>query len=495
MNSSPATSIPDFRTDLYINGAFVPAENDERFTTTNPATGQQLAEVASGTATDIDRAVISGRTAFESGSWSRAAPAHRKTVLARLADLVETNADELALTDALDGGKLLSETSTIDVPGAAAFLRWYAEAADKLYGEVAPTADDSFAYVTAEPLGVVGAVIPWNYPLEMAIWKLGPALTTGNSVVLKPASETPLSVLRLGELATEAGLPDGVLNVVPGGGRTAGKALGLHSDVDVIAFTGSTEVGKRFLAYSSESNMKQIWLEAGGKSANVVFDDVEDLDAAADMAAQGIFFQSGQVCSANSRLVVHENIAEKFTAKVIERAAALRAGDTLDDKTTLPPLISRGARDSIQQMIERFAQDPKSGEQWIGEECIQDADPEGAFMAPVIFKGAAPEAEVCQQEIFGPVLTITTFSTEDEAVQIANSTRYALAASVWTDDLRRAHRMSRKLRAGTVSVNTVDALDVTVPFGGSKESGFGNDLSLHALEKFTTLKTTWIADL
>lgn len=487
--------IPDFRTDLYIDGAFVPAADGERFSTVNPATGQVLAEVASGGAEDIDRAVRSGRRIFEAGDWSAAAPAHRKVVLSRLADLIEENAEELALTDALDGGKLLSGTSTIDVPGSAAMLRWYAEAADKLYGEVAPTPGDSFAYITAEPLGVVGAVIPWNYPLEMAIWKLGPALTTGNSVVVKPATETPLSALRLAELATEAGLPAGVLNVVPGRGSTAGQALGLHPDVDCITFTGSTEVAKKFLGYSSESNMKQVWLEAGGKSANVIFDDVKDLDAAADLAAQGIFFQAGQVCSANSRLLVQEGIAEEFTQKVIERASKLRAGDTVDESTSLPPIISRGARDNILTMLERFAEDPKSGQKWVGQECVKDADPEGAFMPPVIFQGASPGAEVSQEEIFGPVLAVTTFKDEQEAVEIANSTRYALAASVWTDDLRRAHRVSKRLRAGTVSVNTVDALDVTVPFGGSKESGFGNDLSLHALEKFTTLKTTWIADL
>lgn len=493
--SDPNTKTPQFRTDLYIDAEFVPAASGDRFTTVNPATGEVLAEVASSGPEDIDRAVRSGRQAFEAGVWSQKPPAERKAVLSRLADLIEENAEELALTDALDGGKLLSGTSTIDIPGSAAILRWYAEAVDKLYGEVAPTPNDSFAYITAEPLGVVGAVIPWNYPLEMGIWKLGPALAAGNSVVLKPATETPLSVLRLGELATEAGLPKGVLNVVPGRGSTAGKALGLHPDVDAIAFTGSTEVGKLFLAYSSESNMKQVWLEAGGKSANVVFEDVEDLDAAADMAAQGIFFQAGQVCSANSRLLVQESIAEEFTNKVIERASALRAGDTRDENSTLPPIISRSARDSILEMLEHFAQDPKSGEQWVGQECLKGTNPDGAFMAPVIFKGAEPEAEVSQKEIFGPVLTVTTFTDEEDAARIANSTRYALAASVWTDDLRRAHRMSRKLRAGTVSVNTVDALDVTVPFGGSKESGFGNDLSLHAMEKFTTLKTTWIADL
>lgn len=486
---------PEFRTDLYIDGAFVPATDGERFSTVNPATGEVLAEVAGGTAEDIDRAVRSGRRAFASGAWSKKAPAERKAVLVRLADLIEENAEELALTDALDGGKLLSGTSTIDIPGSAAILRWYAEAIDKLYGEIAPTAESSFASITAEPVGVVGAVIPWNYPLEMAIWKLGPALAAGNSVVLKPAEESPLSALRLGELATEAGLPAGALNVVSGLGEVAGKALGLHPDVDVIAFTGSTEVGKYFLGYAAESNMKQVWLECGGKSANVVFDDVEDLDAAADMAAQGIFFQAGQVCSANSRLLVHERIAEVFVDKVIDRARALRAGSTLDLHATLPPVITAGAKERIEKMLDDFLGETPEEDIWVGAACVEGAPEGGAFVAPTIVKNVSQDSALANTEIFGPVLSVTTFSSEEEAVQLANATPYALAASVWTDSLRRAHRMSRRLKAGTVSVNTVDALDVTVPFGGSKLSGFGRDLSLHALGKFTTLKTTWIADL
>lgn len=495
-SSVPTTTYPlEFRTNLYIGGEFTPAFNGETFTTVDPATGEVLASVARGREADIELAVRSARQAFEEGAWSQAAPAERKAVLLKLADIIETHQEELAYTDARDGGKLLTGTQSIDVPGSAAILRWYAEAADKLYGEVAPTPGDSLATVTAEAVGVVGAVIPWNYPLEMAIWKLGPALAVGNSVVLKPAEESPLSSLRLAELATQAGLPSGVLNVVPGMGEEAGRALGLHPDVDVIAFTGSTEVGKYFLSYSAESNMKQVWLECGGKSANVVFDDVEDLDAAADMAAEGIFFQAGQVCSANSRLLVHERIAEVFIAKVIERAAKLRAGSTLDEQTTLPPVITSSAKKRIENTLDDFLSDVPDEDIWMGEECVENAPAGGSFVAPVIVKNVSQNSALANTEIFGPVLSVTTFSSEEEAVQLANATHYALAASVWTDSLRRAHRMSKQLKAGTVSVNTVDALDVTVPFGGSKQSGFGRDLSLHALEKFTTLKTTWIADL
>ena len=328
------------RSDAFVDGSFVPAADGDRFPSVNPATGEVLAKVAACGAGDVDRAVAAARRAFADGRWAGRSPGERKAVLLRLAELVREHADELALLDSLDAGKLIADTSTVDVPGSAAILQWYAEAVDKVYGEIAPTGAGDLALVSREPLGVVGAVVPWNYPLETAVWKLAPALAAGNSVVLKPAEESPLSVLRLAELAAEAGLPDGVLNVVPGTGPVAGQALGRHPDVDAIAFTGSTAVGKLVQVYAGESNMKQVWLECGGKSANVVLPDAADLDAVADGVVFGIFGNSGQVCSANSRLVVHRSVADELLARVLERTADLRPGDPLDPATRMAPLVA-----------------------------------------------------------------------------------------------------------------------------------------------------------
>lgn len=477
------------RHQLFIDGAWKEASSGETFETISPRDGRVLAHVAQGTEADVDAAVRSARAAFEAGVWSRQAPAARKAVLLRLAELINANANELALLDSLDGGKLVAETTTVDVPGSAAIFQWYAEAVDKLYGEVAPVGNQALATITREPLGVIGAVIPWNYPLEMAVWKLAPALAAGNSVVLKPAEESPLSALRLAELAVEAGLPAGVLNVVTGFGAEAGKAIGLHPDIDAIAFTGSTEVGKLFLRYAGESNMKQVWLEAGGKSANLVFNDVEDLDSAADMAAFGFLACSGQVCSANSRLLVHRSIHDQFVAKVIERAQAKVVGDPLASTSTMGPLVSGKQLDRVQEYVGLGKAEATlaSG----GSRLLTESG--GFYQEPTVFTDVTPTARIWTEEIFGPVLAVASFDTEEEAIRLANAGPYGLAASVWTDNLRRAHRVAARLNAGTVSVNTVDALDVTVPFGGVKQSGYGRDLSLHALDKFTSLKTTWIA--
>ncbi|MET4637273.1 aldehyde dehydrogenase [Mycetocola sp. 2940] len=478
------------RTQLFIDGSSVAAADGEAFETINPSTGLVLASVARGKSEDVDRAVRAARRAFDAGSWSRAAPTHRKTVLLRLADLIRTHADELSLLDTLDGGKLISDTSTIDIPGSAGILQWYAEAIDKLYGEVAPTGPGDLAIVTREALGVVGAVVPWNYPLEMAIWKLAPALAAGNSVVLKPAEESPLSALRLAELAAEAGLPDGVLNVVSGLGPEAGRAIGEHPDVDSVVFTGSTAVGKMFLGYAATSNMKQVWLECGGKSSNLVFDDVEDLDAAADKAIAGIFSCAGQVCSANSRLLVQSGIADEFLQRVADRAAGIRVGDPLDPASEMGPIVSSAQLDRVLGYIATGNSEATltSGGQRL------HAETGGYFVQPTVFSGVAPGSTLAREEVFGPLLAVSTFDTEADAIAMANATEYGLAASVFTDNIRRAHRVSRALHAGTVSVNTVDALDVTTPFGGVKQSGYGRDLSLHALDKFTSLKTTWFAN-
>ena len=476
-----------FRDQLWIDGKPVPAADGRRFPSVNPANGRILAEVARGAAADIDRAVSAARRAFDDGRWSRRAPADRKEVLLRLAALIRQNVVELALLDSLDMGKLVTDAVTIDAPGSAHFFQWHAEAIDKLYDEIAPTGPGDLAMIRRVPLGVIGAVVPWNFPLDMATWKLAPALAAGNSVVLKPAEQSPLSALRLAELAAEAGLPDGVLNVVPGFGEEAGMALGLHPDVDALAFTGSTAVGKLFQRYAGDSNMKQVWLETGGKSPNLIFPDA-DLDAAADKAAFGIFFNQGEVCSANSRMLVHESIADEMAAHMVARAAAYQPGDPLDPASRMGPLVTRGHADTVMGFIDAGRQEAQllCG----GERLTLDGS--DAYVQPTVFLGAAPSARIVRKEIFGPVLSIQTFRTEEEAIALANDTPYGLAASLWTRDLNRALRLSDRLVAGTVSVNTVDALSAMTPFGGLKQSGYGRDLSLHSFDKYTALKTVWV---
>ncbi|WP_375698926.1 aldehyde dehydrogenase [Pseudophaeobacter sp. TrK17] len=478
----------NIRRQAFIDGKFTDAISGKTFESVNPADGAVLASVAECDAADVDLAVAAGRRAFDDGRWSRMAPGDRKAVLLKLADLIRANLEEMALLDCLDMGKPITDAMTVDAPGSAHFFQWYAEAIDKIYDEVAPTGPGDLALVRRVPLGVVGAVVPWNFPLDMATWKSAAALAAGNSVVLKPAEQSPLSALRLAELAAEAGVPDGVFNVVPGFGATAGRALGLHMDVDCLAFTGSTATGKRFMEYSGQSNLKQVWPETGGKSPNLVFADCEDLEAAADMAAFGIFFNQGEVCSANSRLYVERSIKDALVEKLIARAEGMQPGDPLGPATKMGAIVDEKQTQGIMRFVEAGKQ---TADLVTGGARVQ-VNGRGCFVQPTIFSDVSHDDALARDEIFGPVLSVIPFDTEDEAVTMANDSIYGLAASVWTDNLSRACRVSDRLHVGTVSVNTVDALSAQTPFGGMKQSGFGRDLSLHSLDKYSALKTTWI---
>ena len=479
-----------FNGQAWINGEYTDAASGETFDCISPIDGRTLTTVSSCDQEDVNHAVSIAKATFESGCWADMAPVQRKRILQAFADLIEAHREELALLETLDMGKPITDAFESDIPDSANSIRWCAEAIDKIYDEVAATRSDTLGLITREPVGVVAAIVPWNYPLGMACWKLGPALATGNSVILKPSEKSPLTAIRVAQLAEQAGLPKGVLQVLPGFGHTAGKALALHKDVDCLAFTGSSQVAKQLMVYGGESNMKRVWLEAGGKSPNIIFSDTQNLEHTAQIAAMAIGCNQGEVCTAASRLLVEDSIHDKFIALVKQHIGYWQPGHPLDPKTTSGAIV-----DSIQtsRVMNYIEAGQKEGAQlsYGGQQVRKETG--GYYVEPTIFTGVNNQMTIAREEIFGPVLSVISFKDEAEAIQIANDTDYGLAAAVWTDSLSKAHRVARQLRAGSVFINNYHGGDMTVPFGGFKQSGNGRDKSLHAFDKYTELKTTWVS--
>lgn len=473
-----------------INGLRCSSASTERTEIISPRDGEVLYSIANGSSTDVDCAVESARAAYESGVWSGLSARERGRILCTLGDLLENNATELSQRICREMGKPIRDAANVELVAAAQCFRWYGQLADKLCGEI-PTADPgSLALITREPAGVVAAVVPWNFPLTMAAWKVAPALVSGNSVVLKPAEQTSVSALRLGELALHAGVPAGILNVVPGRGDTVGEALGRHGDVDVIAFTGSVEVGRRFLLYSAESNGKRVWPELGGKSAAIILEDA-DVDAAGRQTAWGAFYNQGQMCSASSRMIVHRSVHDRALRAACAQAARMVPSDPLDTTCTMGPMVTEHQLDRTISFVRRALADGAILESGRPERFLLGSG-RGSYLAPIIVTNIRPDMEISQTEVFGPVLSVIDVDSVDDAIAVANGTPYGLAAGLWTKDLTRAHQISRRLRAGTVWVNCYEEGDMSMPFGGVGASGFGRDKGFYALEKYTDVKSTWI---
>ena len=472
-----------------INGKRVNVMDGGTFECFSPIDSRKLADVASCKSADVDLAVAAARAAFNDRRWAGKSPKERKKIMIKFADLIIENREELALLETLDMGKPITASLNVDVSSAANSLRWFGEAIDKVYDEIAPTAEHTLAMITREPIGVVGAIVPWNYPMLMACWKIAPALASGNSVVLKPSEKSPLSALKIADIALEAGIPAGVLNVLPGFGAETGSPLALHKDVDCIAFTGSTGVGKKIQIMAGQSNLKRAWCELGGKSPNIVFADCKDLNRAAEASAGSIFYNQGESCNAPSRLLVERSIKDAFVKKVLVELKNYQPGDPLDESTSMGALVDCGQMENVLKYIESGKLE---GASLLAGGARVKAETGGFYVEPTVFDNVTNSMKIAAEEIFGPVLSIIAFDTEEEAINIANDTEYGLAAAVWTQDISKAHMVAKRLRAGTVHVNSYDEDDITVPFGGYKQSGNGRDKSLHALEKYTELKTTWI---
>lgn len=472
----------EFATQAFVDGRYRPAASGKTFASINPATGAELAQIAACGAEDVDHAVAKAREAFEDGRWSRMHPSARKDVLIRFAKLLTRNARELAVMESLDAGKTIFDCETVDIPETIHCIKWHAEAIDKMYDQVAPASDDHIAMVVREPIGVVGLVLPWNFPLLMLAWKIGPALAAGCSVVVKPAEETSLTTLRVAELAHEAGLPRGVLNVLPGSGPDVGEPLGRHMDVDMVSFTGSTVTGKRFLGYAGDSNAKEIVLEMGGKNPCIVMDDVENLDRVAAHIANGALWNMGENCSAISRLIVHRDVKAKLMDRIEAHMREWPMGDPLDPETRLGAMVSKAHFDKVAGYL-ADAPDARVGGGTV----------EGAFVEATMIELPSNDHRLAREEIFGPVLSVIEVASFDESIAVANDTDYGLCASLFTANAKRALRGARLLRAGTVTVNTYGEGDISTPFGGYKQSGFGGrDNGVHAHDQYTQLKTIWL---
>jgi gamma-glutamyl-gamma-aminobutyraldehyde dehydrogenase len=479
-------------TQAFIGGNYVDAASGKTLDTYDPATGHVLASVADSGIEDVERAIRSARSAFDDGVWCDQSPTARKKVLLRFADLVALNADELARLDSIDAGKPITDCEDIDLPDVVHTLRWYAEALDKMYDKVAPTGQSNLGLIVREPIGVVAAVLPWNFPAATLAWKLGPALAVGNSIIVKPSQLASLSTILMAKIASDAGIPDGVFNVVPGHGEIVGGALGLSNDVDAITFTGSTVIGKQFLRYSADSNMKRVVLECGGKSPQIVMaDGVRDLDYVAGELANAAFWNTGQNCTAGSRILVQDSVHDEVVEALIAAASKLKVGNPADHDTKIGPVIEPSALARVLHHIEQASADGASVA-FGGDNVLKETG--GWFVQPTILDNVTPDMAVVREEIFGPVVSVQTFADEVEAISMANKTEYGLAASVYTHDLDRAHRMAHAVRAGTVSVNCYSEGAITTPFGGYKSSGFGGrDKGIEAYDQYSELKTIWFA--